>query len=471
MTPAAVAERPVINIECMEWEEPLYQPFRYKVLYGGRASGKTWAAAKALIIQSLQERHIIYCVREHLKSLGLSAKQALEGWIHRLGLDEWFNITQAQITCIPTGSVFFFHGLSTVSEEDIKGWEGVTRCWAEEAHTMSARSRALLYPTIFRQRNSEFWATFNPRYRYDPIYEDFVHPGNWGKNNRYVKKVNFYDNPWFPEGEEELRREWKANNPLTYPHEWLGEPDDAGSEQKVLPYMLLEKCVDAWNLRPERGVFGTAGFDVADTGADYNALALRFGPELFYAERWHGTEEFTISHSTRKAARLCDDNGIGWLNYDEGGVGRGVRGPAMEWKRDTSESLKVNGCGMGNEVQGKGVIFDLRRPRSITNEQYFRNWGSQAAMVLVIRAQNTERLLAGDKVDPHKCLYINPDIPYLSDVLSDMSVAEWDDKSGKYRVEKQPRKAGAQPPPSPDFFDAGRLAYGYDARGGLKARN
>ena len=50
----------------------------------------------------------------------------------------------------------------------------------------------------------------------------------------------------------------------------------------MLSYHLLRMCVDAWERRPERGTWGTGGFDVADTGADYNALVNRVGPELFY---------------------------------------------------------------------------------------------------------------------------------------------------------------------------------------------
>ena len=103
-----------------------------------------------------------------------------------------------------------------------------------------------------------------------------------------LRKINFYDNPHFPEAEDELRREFERTDPIRYAHVWLGEPDDAGAERKVLPYALLRACVDAWDLRPVRGAFGTGGFDVADTGADSNVLAVRFGPELSYVERWKG---------------------------------------------------------------------------------------------------------------------------------------------------------------------------------------
>ena len=52
-------------------------------------------------------------------------------------------------------------------------------------------------------------------------------------------------------------------------------------------------------------------------------------------------------------------------------------------------------------------------------------------MVLVIRANNTQRLLDGQKVDPGHCLFINPEIPILEDALADMSRAEWTDENGQ----------------------------------------
>ena len=45
------AEPEVLVVENNDWEEPLYSPFRYLVLYGGRSSGKTQAAAKKLVIE------------------------------------------------------------------------------------------------------------------------------------------------------------------------------------------------------------------------------------------------------------------------------------------------------------------------------------------------------------------------------------------------------------------------------------
>ena len=56
--------------------------------------------------------------------------------------------------------------------ELIKSLEGFRIAWIDEAQTLSARSLALLRPTI-RAENSELWASWNPRRKSDAI-DDFL---------------------------------------------------------------------------------------------------------------------------------------------------------------------------------------------------------------------------------------------------------------------------------------------------------
>ena len=136
----------------------------------------------------------------------------------------------------------------------------------------------------------------------------------------------------------------------------------------MLPYSLLRLCVDAWDKRPERGAFGTAGLDVADTGVDYNALVIRHGPELHYAEQWHGSDAFTISDTTHKAARLARNHGVGRIDYDAAGVGAGVRGPLREWIRkeegaDVCQPMYVQcgGAGQGHYLPFTSPALDYKQ--------------------------------------------------------------------------------------------------------------
>ena len=131
-------------------------------------------------------------------------------------------------------------------------------------------------PTI-RKDNAEIWLTFNPQYRYQiawQLAQNKNQPGYW------VRQVNWYDNQFFPDRLNRVRLRNKEDNPQRYSHVWEGQPDDASEARKVLPHNILRQCVESWERRPPQGAFGTAGFDVADTGADANALVNRYGPEL-----------------------------------------------------------------------------------------------------------------------------------------------------------------------------------------------
>ena len=451
------------------WAEPLYRfpsPYDYRIMHGGRGSSKTYEVTQALIVLGHIMPLRICVAREHLNSIDESAYPELEDRARSMGLisPDCYTFGKTSINHA-NGTHIFFVGLSKISEENIKGLAMVDILWNEEAHRTSKSSWELVYPTI-RKDNAEIWLTFNPQYRYQvawKLVEDHI------DNPRYwIKKVTWRDNEHFTARNNRDRLQDKEENSLRYDHVWEGEPDDASAARKVLPYGILRSCVDAWDLRPTRGAFGTSGFDVADTGADANALAQRFGPELFAVDTWHGSDDFTVSDSSRRAAEWTVKNGITRIDYDAGGVDP-VRGPIREWIRDSGAKLYANPCRFGGKVQGEEVLFERARPRSVTNKMYFHNFGSQAGMVIRMRADNTIRLAKGERVDPGKCLFINPEMPCLDDFLREMSQAEWKDDTGKIRIDKQPHGPGEQEPPSPDMFDAARLSFSYDARNGLRA--
>ena len=129
-------------------------------------------------------------------------------------------------------------------------------------------------------------------------------------------------------------------------------------------------------------------------------------------------------------------------------VGRSGNGYAQY----RASRLYANPCNFGGKVQGANVIYERSRPKSITNEQYFRNFGSQAGMAMRQRADMTARLLKGEQVDPHRCLFLNPEIPHLEDIMADMAQAEFEDSTGKTRIEKQPHGPGEPKPPSPPTY-------------------
>ena len=59
----------------------LFEPARYKVVRGGRGSGKSWGIARALLIEAYQRPLRILCAREVQKSIKQSVHQLLSDQI------------------------------------------------------------------------------------------------------------------------------------------------------------------------------------------------------------------------------------------------------------------------------------------------------------------------------------------------------------------------------------------------------
>lgn len=190
---------------------------RYKVSYGGRGSGKSWTAARCLILFSMKSRIRVLCTRQLQTSIKDSVHKLLCDSIYSLKLEPYFDITRDTIRC-HNGSEFIFKGLQNQTNE-IKSIEGIDYCWVEEAQSVSEESWEVLIPTI-RKEGSEIWVTFNPDREEDATYKRFVlNP----PPDSIAQLVNYYDNPWFP---DVLRKEMEYDKEVDYgkyEHVWLGK--------------------------------------------------------------------------------------------------------------------------------------------------------------------------------------------------------------------------------------------------------
>jgi len=195
----------------------LFQPSRYKVAYGGRGSGKSWGFARALLMMGTEKPMRILCAREIQKSIKQSVHTLLKDQIQALGLGQFYDVVETAIRGI-NGTEFSFAGLATNTVESIKSFEGVDIVWIEEAQTVSKRSYDILIPTI-RKPGSEIWVTFNPYMDTDDTYRRFIINK---PNDAVVVKMNYNDNPWFPDVLERERARCKANNPEDYENIWEG---------------------------------------------------------------------------------------------------------------------------------------------------------------------------------------------------------------------------------------------------------
>ena len=183
----------IAKAEFPEKLEFLFKPSRYKCAWGGRGGAKSWGIARALLIQGAQAQLRILCAREFQTSIKDSVHKLLCDQIEALELHSFYEITQASIRG-KNGTEFAFAGLKN-NISNIKSFEGVDICWVEEAQTVSRMSWNVLIPTI-RKDKSEIWVSFNPNLETDETYQRFViaPPADC-----QTVKVNWSDNPWFPE--------------------------------------------------------------------------------------------------------------------------------------------------------------------------------------------------------------------------------------------------------------------------------
>ena len=170
----------------------LFQPARYKVLYGGRGGAKSWGAARALLVRGAEKPTRVLCAREFQSSIKDSVHRLLADQVEALGLGAFYRIEQQAIYGL-NGTEFSFEGIRH-NVNKIKSYEGVDIAWVEEAQTVSKSSWEVLIPTI-RRAGSEIWVTFNPELDTDETYKRFVTNPPPGA---LVRKVNWSDNPWFP---------------------------------------------------------------------------------------------------------------------------------------------------------------------------------------------------------------------------------------------------------------------------------
>jgi phage terminase large subunit len=255
---AAIAEKPPAALQFPTWAEPLWKPKRYKVLHGGRGSGKSWAVARAILLRCHKETTRVLCAREIQKSIRDSVHRLLCDQIELMGLAKFFIATESEIRH-RNGSLILFSGLAQHTVESLKSFEKINVCWVEESQTVSAHSWNILTPTI-RADGSEIWLTLNPDLDTDETWIRFVEypdPDSW------VLACNWRDNPWFNEVLEKERLNTLRRDPDNYENIWEGKPKRVAEgaiyrfevtrmydEKRVrpVPYDPLLKVHTVWDL-------------------------------------------------------------------------------------------------------------------------------------------------------------------------------------------------------------------------------
>lgn len=290
--------------------ERLFQPARYKFIKGGRGSGKSWGVARALLIQGASQKHRILCTREVQKSIKQSVHQLLRDQIEALGLSSFYEVLETEIRG-RNGTTFHFAGLSDMTADSIKSFEGCTRVWNEEGQTTTTRSWKILVPTI-RAPGSEIWTTYNPELESDETHRRAVMEPF---PDTVVIDMNYTENPWFPQILEDERKHAKETlSTEEYAHIWEGkckpavegaiyfdQMAQAGSRIGSIPHDPLLKTHAIWDL----------GFNDSMS----IILAQKLASEVRIIHYIEGTQRTLADYSAELKTLKLDNQPINWGNH------------------------------------------------------------------------------------------------------------------------------------------------------------
>jgi phage terminase large subunit len=152
----SLTARPTLNPVLRSfWREPA----RNRVLYGGRASSKSWDAAGFATFLASNYKIRVLCVRQFQNKIDESVYTLLKHQIERFGLSDQFRILDNKIIGRETASEFLFYGLWR-SIDEIKSLEGIDILWIEEGHNLTEEQWKVLEATI-RKEDSQVWIIFN----------------------------------------------------------------------------------------------------------------------------------------------------------------------------------------------------------------------------------------------------------------------------------------------------------------------
>jgi PBSX family phage terminase large subunit len=255
--------------------ELFYKKGRLKFARGGRGSVKSWGWAQAIVIFMTNYNMRVLCCREIQQSIKSSSYQLLVDTIERYGLTNDFEILKTEIRHKTTGALVVFVGLKS-NPEAIKSYEAFDIAVVEEAENVTDLSIKILHATIFRNKGSQVWYIWNPRYATDPV-EKLAHERS-DKEGVFVEHFTWEDNPYWTEEMELERIEMLEISQEQ--HDWVFGGDYLSEGSMRLFSFNLIKASQALQTIDHRDCKRILGVDVARMGADSTALCLRNGNRL-----------------------------------------------------------------------------------------------------------------------------------------------------------------------------------------------
>jgi phage terminase large subunit len=279
-------------------------------LWGGRGGAKSWGIARALLIIGLNKPIRVLCAREFQTSIKDSVHKLLSDQIINMGLTDFYEVVDRTIRG-KNGSEFNFVGLKN-NVANVKSYEGVDICWVEEAQSVSARSWDVLIPTI-RKEQSEIWVSFNPELATDNTYQRFILNS---PANAIVQKINWSDNPWFPETLKLEKDALKTRDIEAYNTVWEGicrVTVDGAIFAKEMQLAEMEDRITKVNYDPTKPVHAVFDLGWSDATAVWFVQFIGMETRLI---RYMETSQETISAILAKMQTFGYIYDTLWLPHD-----------------------------------------------------------------------------------------------------------------------------------------------------------
>lgn len=417
---------------------------RFIVVDGGRGSGKSIGLADITIMKAEQGLNCL-CGREFQNSIDDSVLSLLETRIEEHGLQGWSKANNK--LSHRSGGQISFKGLSR-NPSAIKSINEVDWFWGEEAQTFSSETLRQLTPSI-RSKGSQLAFTANLNSSEDAFSQKFIERPDDPELILRIK-VNYMDNPLFPDELEQERRDDFKNLPRAlYDHIWLGAYNDS-VENSIILAEWFDACIDSH----KKLGFGPKGqivcsHDPADTG-DARATMIRHGNIILDIDE---TTELDINQACNWSLDHARNKGVDSYIYDATGVGLGLRGQINDYFDGTH--VNVEAFKGGSSVEEPNDVCEQTETRSIYNKDAYRNLRAQCYARLRDRCYKTYLAVnQGKYIDPNDLISFSSDIKIMPKLKAEICrIPQVYNTAGMFQVMRKDQMMSKLKIKSPNLAD------------------
>jgi phage terminase large subunit len=296
---------------------------------------------------------------------------------------------------------------------------GSKTSWREQAHSASQDALDTLLPTILRNPGAQCWFTANPQSTADPFSKRFITPyikelkknGVYEDDLHYIVMLNWRDNPWWGEEQEQLRS-WDYDNISRAKYDWIWEGAfNDHIENAIIPAEWFDAAIDAHiKLGWEPLGMKVVSHDPSDKGPDDKGLCFRHGSVVLDVQEKAGLD---INEGCDWALDYAITEQADHYVWDCDGIGAGLRRQTLKAlsgkKMDHTEFRGGKGVDRPKEIYQR--VDTHSNNKSKNNEQTFKNRRAQYYWMLRDKFYNSYlAVVKGKYIDPDEMISLSSQI-------------------------------------------------------------